>query len=358
MRAAAAELRRRIRTEAEVRDSVGRALGDESLPANLRSVLAAVLGTLPEPAAREWLVRAARVPGLSPEVLAWTVRALAARHEWEGDDVFHGMDNPDVVETPGGLQLCVSAPVDAEEPRALLRSLLASSRDEAVLDALVAALRPSVEYEDVRTAFEQRLGSEPDRGRVADLGAALARWSVHGPPEREADRLRIGRSLFGLAEIPENAGLRLALQPYAATLSWPGGQGARLAGLARGGSDFDQRYWAIDLLGMATGRLAPEERTEAGRMLAGLAGSEPDDKLRERAAAALSAYGEQGAPVLLRIAREDRAWHVRRAAVLALGRLDPSSPDAAAVLEEAAARDPDESVREAAREALTSRKPR
>lgn len=353
-REAAAKLRQLARTDPGVRELLGNTLLDQGEDQELRISMAAILGTFPE--GEPWLAEALRESFFSAEVLPWVIYALGAFKEGEDDDFFGGLDGPFVEETPGGLQLFVKSPIVSEEVRDLLSSRLLRSETHAVQQALVRALRHSLEFSNVRMAFGQRIEAENNQDLQAEMAAGLARWAVGATGGEEIDRVRIGHTLFRLAGDPGQDHLRLQLQPYAAQLAWPPGQADRLLDLAGNATVFDQRYWAIEVIGRQPGHFTGEQSLQAEQILVSILLGERDDKLREKAAAALGAHEQTvvSSSTLRGLAQQDPAWNVRLAALKSLGKIKSLPQGTLEVLSQIAAGDPHEAVRSAASETLQS----
>lgn len=332
----AAGLRARARTGPAALEELIRDLRDAALPREFRELVAVVLGTIDDPRAQGALLEelgAATEAGWKSVIL----HALGAAKESPDDEIFDHDEAPYVYEV-AGLRVEIRTEFGDEAARRTVGAFLADA-DLETRRAAARALIHSTAFGDVRTQFAGRMGSEPDEGIRAGYGHALAQWAA-GRPLEAPERAATVDLLLAAAALPGGGALRLRVEdPLRRTAMTPEEMG-RLADLALRGS-VEQQIWSLSVLRGKSG--SPIEEA-----CARLAGANSPPKVREYAAGVLGGIRTAGAEETLRRLLGDPEWHVRAAAVRALrGR-----PSAREALERAAASDPDERVRQNARDAL------
>ncbi len=330
-----------------VQTELGRLLRDPGAPDALREACAWILGSLAAPEARAALLRALQEPDLPPTRLAVLLRAVGQTKDPEDrEDFFDLLDAPWVFQTPSGLgiRVCTDLP---DAARAQVTSRLAHP-DAAVRQAATEAVRHSLGSGDARGALLGVFPRESQPGVQAEMGDALAAWSLQAvEPEQAPVAALLAQTALGA----DHDVLRFRLQTELAQL--PLAEPAREAmwqALEEGGEP--RRRWALGLLEAHRAGFAPEEGRrllQQGRKFA----RDPSAsvKLREDAARLLGRFpAAEALGDLSRMVRADAAWNVRLVAARSLGTL--GGEEALRVLAGVAASDPDPRVREAAQRTL------
>ena len=346
----AADWRRSARGSAEFRDRLGKIVLDASAAPAVRSLAAFVLGSLPDREALDLLARALEA-STDP---AWTRTLLLAlgsdKSSGSDDDIFGLGDSPRVIETSIGLAIRIRGALGEASVRSLMIPRLREAGDGGVRWAAAAALTDSAGWEDVRRAFLEALPGEADPAAQGQLTKALADWAAGETPDSPG-RAQVVAAIFDGALRPDAAALRLRSEDGLKRMAWTETEIRVLAPRIEGGS-FDQRRWAIAVLAGATSRSDLPARGEVFESLARVAAAEPDAKVRELAVTALSSFPDRApASQLLIGSLADPAWHVRAAAVRALGRM-AKSDEILAALRQTEQGDGDERVRRAASQTL------
>ena len=324
------------------------AVKDPGTPAEARELAAFVLGSLQK---KEAL--AALADALKDADPAWArvlLLALGSQKQSEDDDIFGLPESPRVLRTPLGLTVEIRGRVVDAEVRALMMPRLADSASADVRWAAALALGDSTDYGDVRQAFVAALAAEAEPPAQGELAKALANWAA-AQPEDSAERPAVLAALFAGAARADAAALRLRCEDGLKRMSWAASEVLAVAPSIEAGS-FDQRRWAMAVLAGAAARPETPARKEIFESLGRVAASETEAKLRELAVTALSSFPDNPGTLGILVARMgDDAWHVRAAAVRAVGR-GSRTDEAVNALKKTAAEDPDERVRRAAAETL------
>ena len=357
-RAAAAELRRLLRTDAAAWDAAVRSLLDPNQDAALREALALVLGTIDAPRTDAVLLDALRQVGAAggPEDLRRVLLLAlgATRDPPDKDDVFDFGDRPWGEDGPSGIGITVRRRIDDAAVRAALKDALRDAPAETRRSAAVA-LRHSLASTDALDAFVAALRDEQDDAPVAVVGEALAGLARSTPSAEERDRLL--RVLFARVGDESLDGLRFRVSDDLDRVRLPQDVTDTLHALAVSDRSFGVRAFAIDVLvgsAVAPGPGGDADLARVRALLVHVLEGDTDPALRDLAARHLRrlAVDAVSGAALLRALRNDAAWNVRYTALDTLVRLrGVDVPDALA----AGNQDGDERVRALAAE-LSARK--
>jgi HEAT repeat protein len=353
LRATAAQLRARCRTDKELLGRLCGELLDPATAADRREAVAFVLGSLPDPEAARAL-RQALDAATDAEWIRTLVLALGCALDTGRDDSFDLYPAPYVHLTPHGLSVEIFRVIPDPDTRAALQRRLEHDDREvrrAVLlvlqHTLIGEARSGENFADLRRSFLGAVEREADEGLRAEAGRALAQWLAAAPAGRA-----------GHVEVAETV-IRRALEPGEDQIRFRALAGLKSAALEErdlarvleaGGSDaaFERRAWAIELAA------AQAERVGVDRVRDLLATGLQDGnaKLREVAARELACAPKDDRTLgLVQGALQDPAWHVRYAAARTLGGFPPG-PEVVNALERASKADPHPAVREIAERGL------
>lgn len=346
VRAAARELRKRLRTDAASWDAAVALLRSDSEPSALRAALAVVLGTIETPRTDAVLIAALSEAGSDPALQRAIVIGLGATREPPDDDeIFDLSRQPWGEEGPAGLGVTVRRNIDDGATRSALIGVLRAEAPETRRIA-AAALRHSLGAPDVVAAFRDTLREERADAPLSEVAEALA-VRARSVPEQES-----GEFLRDLVRRATETGLdatRFRVIDDLHRVPQPPDVTSRLQEIAFGEHEFAVRLFALDLL--AAGAASQDGRSvePARETLSRVLELSADDALRDNAARLLRTLpaNERSQQVLVRAVAEDRAWNVRYTALESLAALH--SPALASALE-AANRDGDERVRALAAE--------
>lgn len=344
---AAADLRRLLRTDEQSRRAAEAALLDPGTRRELRMALALVFGTLPGSDAV--LLDALDRFAADPELVRCALLALGATREpIDEDDVFGLGDRPYGEGGPKGIGITVRREIDDARVRAEIGSRLAAG-EAANRRAAAVALRASIARLDVRDAFLAALRGDADDGVAGVVGEALAQWA--GGPGDEAERSQIVEALLLRAGDDGLDGYRFRLEDDFARIPLGTAERAALAGLTRPPHPLGIRSFAIRALAGSAARSGGEALDGARELLGGYLRDDADAAVRDMAARMLGRLPLDDVAIgrLARASSQDGEWHVRYAAVEALG--SAPTPAALAALR-AAASEADERVAARARELL------
>ena len=350
IRKLAAEWRRSARSDMEFRELIGAILLDSSAAPELRAFSAFVLGSLPDRDATDLLVRALKT-STDPKCTRMFLLALGSdKSSGADDDIFGLPDSPRVIETSIGLAIRIRGALSEASVRLQIMPCLRETGDSGVRWAAAEALADSAGFEDVRRAFMEALPGEADPATQGQLTKALADW-VSGETADSPSRAQVVTAIFDGALRSDATALRLRSEDGLKRMAWTEPDVLALAPRIQSGS-FDQRRWAMAVLSGASSNPDLPARREVLDSLSRVATADPDAKVRELAVTALSSFPDQlPASKLLIGTLADSAWHVRAAAVRALGRMNPSE-EILSALRQAEAGDANERVRRAATETL------
>jgi HEAT repeat protein len=351
----ASEWRQAARENPEFLGRLIRLVLDDAAPAASRELAAFVLGTLTDRSGLEALSRAlagAKEP-------AWIRALLLAlgcdRTSGDDDDIFDLPDTPRVLAVPLGLSVRMGGAIAESEFREVMVPHLRQS-EAGVRWAAALALADSTGFPDVRAAFLDSVRAERDPATQGELGKALADWAA-GQSAESADRLGIFSAILEGADRPDAASLRLRSEDGMKRMAWTSPEVRLMAGRIESGT-LDQKRWAIAVLSGAAARPDVPDRSVILETFARASASTSEAKVREFAVSGLVAFPEdERARKIILGSMRDPAWHVRAAAVRALGR-GGRNAEALAALQRAEREDPDERVRRAAgdvRKTLTSK---
>jgi hypothetical protein len=334
-RAAAAALRRLLRTDASARARAAALLLDPAADPDLRRALALVLGTFGGTANDALLLEVLRrFPG-DEALAAAALLALGGTREPEDDDEVFGLgDRPWGAHGPGGIGITVRREIGDEGVRRAAESFLLRP-EPGLREAAARALRHSLASADAREAFLLSLGREREDAVAAVLGEALAgRAGRSGDP---AERRGIVEAL--LARAPEEGldAYRFRMEDDLAGVALEPDARTRLEGLAGPGSPFAVRAFALSVLARSAVASGAEAAAAARDLLAGVVARDGDAAARDLAARLLRSlpWEEAAGAALAKAAREDAAWNVRFTALETLASYGPR-PGVAAALEAAA----------------------
>ncbi len=348
IRALAAEWRRLARKDTAFVTRLCDLVSDSTAAPELRTLAAVVLGSLPDPRALEWLARALE----SSTDPAWSRTLLLAlgsdRSSGDDDEIFGLEGSPRTIELPLGLAVRIRGPLDDASVRSRVIPRLLDGGDADVRWAAALALTDSVSFEDVRKALLEALPGEADPAAQGQLAKALSDWAAVEAPD-SPERARVVSAILEGALRPDGAALRLRSEDGLKRMAWTGPEVLALASRLEAGS-FDERRWAIAVLAGAMSRPDQPAREAVRESLSRVAMGEPDPKVRELAVTGLSYFRDHAATSKLLIGSlGDPAWHVRAAAVRALGRMR-GSQEILDALQRSESGDSDERVRRAAAE--------
>jgi hypothetical protein len=348
-REAAADLRRRIRTDDAVWRAAAAALLDPATPAALREALAFVFGTIDDARTDPLLLDALKQFGATPEFARAALLALGAqRTPPEEDGVFAMGDRPWGAGGPGGLGITVRRAIEPAATRAAVAARLGDAAVGARW-AAATALRHSLKSDDARTAFTGALRAESEDQVLAVVGESLA-VAARSMPDG-ADRAALLVQLLGRAGEPPLEGYRFRMENDLAAMPLAAESRTSLTELTGASHDFGVRSFAVNVLTATAQASGPDAVRDARRRLADLLASDRDAPMRDASARLLGTLPADAETLagLAAAARSDTAWNVRYTAVDTYAKLAPS--EARAVLE-AAAKDEDERVRERAADLL------
>lgn len=343
--AAAAALRRLLRTDAGAWTACRRLLVHGKLESPVRAALALVLGTIPNPETDDVLLEAlATLRGRQdPIVLVALLHGLGAtRTPADADEIFDYGDRPWGVVGPGRLGITVSRPIEDASVALILTSHLWDPRLPAeARAAAVASLRHSLGRPQVLADFRAVLRQETVDGVASGIGEALAVWARS---HRGAESTAVIRELIARSGTPSFDSFRFHVEDELAHIALDEMAVGQLMQHLAPTHSFALRSWALEVLGHQPG-------VEVTHRLCRMATEDADPAMRDAAVRLLRQRNADAnvRRVLTRVVHRDAAWQVRYAA---LGSL-PTAPRAEilAVLRRATS-DPDTRVRARARAIL------
>ena len=352
VRAAAADLRRRLRTDPAAWEAAAALLLDPATPETLREALAMVLGTIDSPRTDPLLLDALARFGRTPGFARAALLAIGATREPPGgdpsvDDFFGFGDRPWGLKGPGGIGITVRRDIADDATRSAVGAYLGSDMLDA-RRAAATAMRHSLDHADALASFVDVLSREsadPVAAVVGESLAARARATADGS-ERDA----LLAAVFARAGEPDFEGYRFRMEDDLARVPVPAAQRAVLTGLAAPERPFAMRAFALQVLtstAVASGEAAVGDTRE---LLTRTLSADGDDAARDAAARLLRSLPADGAALaaLSKASGSDTAWNVRFTALEAYAHL--ASAEAARAALDAASHDPDERVRGRARE--------
>jgi hypothetical protein len=340
VRAAAAELRRRARTDdAAWRDLAARLL-DPATPEKLREALAFVAGTIDSPRTDPLLLDALAQFGATPEFARAALLALGARRTPPDEDEVFGMgERPWGAEGPGGLGITVRRDISDAATRAAISGRLA--REESIVRrAATVSLRHSLAASDARTAFVDALSSETSDVVAQELGESLVQAARSVEP---TERSRVlGLVLRRAADEPLD-GLRFRIEDDLQSTPLTDADRRALVALAGPAHPYARRAFAMTVLSGAAKAGGDAAVREARAVLvAALADADPPTRdLAARLFARLPSDPATDA-TLARLAHDDPEWNVRYTALETLAAVAP--PHVARRAITAAVEDPEKRV--------------
>ncbi len=358
LQAVAARLRREARTNSEFLKRLMTLVGDGREPSDLRGIVAIVLGSIPDPEVQSHLSQTLATTGDAHLQRDLIVALGSAKDSGEMDDIFGLGDSPWVIEN-AFLSVRVKTVINDEAIRIQIAGFLNNSPDTGVRWAATGALRHSIQFPDVRQAFLIAVRRRPDKEDTktgssvtqGDIAASLAGWAA-GEDQKSPERGEVFLAVIQEGEVHEADFLRLSTDEPLRRMAMSDSEVRLLAGLLDG-RDFDQRRWALSILGDKAKQADLPMREDLFASIERTVTTDPDPKIREYAAGALASFPDKDRAVdLLLGALGDEAWHVRVAAARALGRMKRQDEGVRQALRRSADQDADENVRTAAGETL------
>ena len=347
LQALAAEWRRSARGDPAFLNRLISLVLDENADKGVREIAAYVLGSIPDPKALESLSRALDA-ARDPRWIRALLLALGSDRTSDDDDIFDLPDSPRVLSTPAGLSVRIRGAVEDPAIRTRMIPHLRGHGEAGVRWAAALALADSARFPDVRGAFLDSVRAEREAAAQGEAAKALADWAA-GEPADSADRLRVFTAIFEEADRSDAAALRLRSEDGMKRMPWTAAEVRLMAGRIEAGS-LDQKRWAIAVLAGAASQPEIPDRAIIFEAIARASSSAPEAKVREFAVTGLGSFANEArASELLVGSLKDTAWHVRAAAVRALGRVK-RTPEVQAALQRVEREDPDERVRRAAGE--------
>ncbi len=344
--AAARRLRASILADPSLLAEAIRLLFDPAEDLAARQAAAVVLGSLPDAAGKEALLKLLR--GGAAAGFERTVILALGIVEVEDGDEFERDGQPYSLEAAPGLAVFVRGPVPAEARGELARRL-SEGASPALRLAAARVLRDSSASPEVRQAFLDRVEREPDPEVAAESAAALCDWTRQAGPTDPERALVLSKILDAAPRSDEVVRFRLTA-PLAST-GLSADEAQRLHALASH-EGAETRRFAVEVLGRRLGGY-PSEDGPATPLLVKAAAADPSADVREAASLALgrAAADPRAVQALAAALRADSDWEVRAAAARSLGRASGSEA-AREALRAAAASDAREEVRAAAERAL------
>jgi len=358
----AAEWRDRCRSDRSFIRSLARILLDRTQSSAAREVAAFVLGSLDDPEAWQALLDAIRQGGEA----AWIrtlILAIGSAYDRGRDDTFSLTGGPNVVKTPTGLSVEIRKVIADPGLRSAVQGCLEHSDREVrraalqvlkftlVSEALSRREGDEVELGTLRDSFVLRMIGDEENSLRAEAGHSLAEWLVTAPVGSRGHG-QVLDSLFhkSLESGEEQLRFRTLQGLKQAELAGTQLEAVRQAALR--GADFDQRAWAIELLGAHGESFSAEQRRDFVSSIL----QDADPKIRETGLRQLTALPpDDQLRDLARNSLGDPAWNVRYAAVAALGTY-AGTPDLVRALEDLSRSDPQPEVRALATKTLQTLK--
>ena len=336
-RAAARDLRLRLRTDPEARARAVQRLLDPGTSADLRMALALVLGTLPASSGDAALLEALAAFPRDVAFLRCALLALGAQRDPEDDDDVFGLgDRPYGAMGPGGLGITVRRVVPLGAVSEALTAHLRRTEPE-LRWAAARALGESLAASPVRSAFLSVLEVESTDDVAAALGRALSAWAGRGGDAKE--RGAVTSALVARAAEPAFDAYRFALEDAFQRVPASPRDRFDLAALSTPDRPFGVRVFAVTALGWLASRDADAVPDVRAALLERLRDGDP--AVRDLSARWLGRlpYDREAARILAVAAREDPAWNVRFTALESFARIAPREEGLA--LARAARADPD-----------------
>lgn len=315
--AAAAALRKALRSDPAARREAEALLVAADTPAALRQALALILGTIAEPDPDALLLEAMKRFASDTEFARACLLALGATREPDDDDdVFDLGDHPWGADGPAGIGITVKREIADASTRSRIEECLRRD-DTRVRLAAAVSLRHTTSAEDVRATFRNALVGENDDAVAQELAESLTQEARH-----IEDAVERGQTLWLVlrrAGEPSLDGMRFRVEDDLTQVQLDADHVARLCRLAEPPAPFAQRSFALTVLGNSAkrkGSVPPESARAA--LVAALA--DPDAALRDLAARLLGGLPLDAAAnlALARVAKDDAAWNVRWTALDAL----------------------------------------
>ncbi len=323
-RAASDALRALLLERPELVSEVAPVLGDPRAGSRTRQGLAAVIGTMPGPAAARALAESLGAgDGKDDPAVerALVLSAGAARLDAEAEDGFDRADVPNGLRIVGGIGVVVDGPIEDTSLRDAVAMRLsdASTPDAGVRWAAARALGGSIPDPEIRRLCLERVALERDGEVQGELGAGLADWIAR--PGAGADRSVAADRLLEVAARPDAGALRFRIESALGRAPLDESQEARLAAQSAD-ADPGTRLFALQIAGS---RLRADGPTNAALREAAQERLRRDPHPKVRAAAAralagLASRDPKATVALEEAAKADREPSVRAAAAAALGR--------------------------------------
>jgi HEAT repeat protein len=350
-------LRARCRTDEGLLLALIDVLLDPSQGALVREVAAFILASLPDLRAQKAVVRALEMGGDA----AWIrtlVLALGSVRDIGRDGTFGYPGGPYIYTFPSGLGVQIQAVLVDPATREAVERQLAQS-DVEVRQAVVQVLQHTliaeaesrreeepVDIGTVRQSFLTEMNRDPEESIRAEAARALSEWVLAAPSGSKGyDEVLTG--ILRKSFEPGEDQLRFRVLQGLKQSELPQDEVNVIADMAVRAEDFERRSWALALVATHAESLGAER---AQALIATGAGDR-DAKVREIAVRQLALLpGTEGTRSLALGSLQDPAWHVRYAAVEALKALGPDEESLRA-LERAGQADPNEEVRNFARDA-------
>jgi HEAT repeat protein len=310
-RAAAAALRRLLRTDPAARERAAALLLDPAAPPEIRRALALVFGTFGGAANDAVLLAVLRDFPQDAALVRCALLGLGGTREPEDDDDVFGLgDRPWGAKGPGGLGITVKREIGEAATREAAERFLRGA-DAGLREAAAAALRHSVDKTDVRESFLRRLAVEDADAVAAPLGEALAGRAARTPDP--ADRGEIVGALLARAGDERLDAYRFRMEDDFEGLALDPEDRAALSGLAASGRSFGVRSFALTALARSAARSGGPATAAVRSELVALLASDGSQAIRDLAARLLRRlpYETGTAEALARAARGDAAWNVR-----------------------------------------------
>lgn len=349
-RAAAAETRRLLRTDAAAREKAVALLLDPGTQPALRQALALVFGTFDGATNDAVLLKLLLETPRSEALVRCALLALGGTREPEDDDEVFGLgDRPWGAKGPGGLGITVKREIGEAAVREALERFL-GTEEKGLREAAAIALRHSVAQADVRESFLRRLAVEDADAVAAPLGEALAGRAARTTDP--ADRGEIVGALLARAGDERLDAFRFRMEDDLGNVAFDPEDRAALAALAASEHSFGVRSFALTALARSSGKAGGAAASATRSVLVGLLATDSATAVRDLAARLLRHLPADGGAVdaLARAARGDAAWNVRFTALETLASYG-SRPGVKEALE-AACSDKDERVKNRADELL------
>jgi hypothetical protein len=349
-RAAAAALRRLLRTDPAARERAAAQLLDPTTPPALRQALALIFGTFGGKENDAVLLAVLKAVPPDAGLFRCALLALGGTREPEDDDDVFGLgDRPWGAKGPGGLGITVKREIGDAAVREALERFLGTD-EKGLREAAAVALRHSVSQADVRESFLRRLAVEDADAVAAPLGEALAGRAARTADP--ADRGEIVGALLARAADERLDAYRFRMEDDLGNVAFDPEDRAALAALAASEHSFGVRSFALTALARSSGKAGGAAASSTRSVLVGLLATDPATAVRDLAARLLRHLPADGGAVdaLARAARGDSAWNVRFTALETLASWG-ARPGVKEALE-AACSDKDERVKARAEELL------